>query len=84
MKVKLFVMLMALLLMAIVTSAQSYSIRVTFNTNLRSAGSLQANIIETALSGTTTERGQRIESLASNQSKRERSLDGELGQPYPR
>ena len=46
-------MLMALLLWAIVTSAQSYSIRVTFNTNLRSAGSLQANIIETALSGTT-------------------------------
>ena len=39
-------MLMALLLMAIVTSAQSYAIRVTVNTNLRATASLQANIVE--------------------------------------
>ena len=84
MRAKLFLTMLAALSLCGVASAQNYSIRVTFNTNLRAAASLQANIIETALSGTTTERGQRIESLASNQSKRERSLDGELGQPYPR
>ena len=46
-------MLMALLLMAIVTSAQCYAIRVTFNTNLRASASLQASIVETAPAGTT-------------------------------
>ena len=53
MKTKLLAALIALLLMSIVTSAQDYAIRVTFNTNLRAAASLQANIIETAASGTT-------------------------------
>jgi hypothetical protein len=36
-----------------VASAQSYSIRITFNTNLRTSYSLQADIIETAPAGTT-------------------------------
>ena len=53
MKTKLFVILNAMFILCGVASAQSYSIRVTFNTNLRSAGSLQASIIETAASGTT-------------------------------
>ena len=52
MKAKLIVILIALLLMSSATSAQSYSIRVTFNTNLRASASLQANIIETAPAGT--------------------------------
>ena len=52
MKTKLIVILTSLL-MAIVISAQSYSIRVTYNTNLRSAGSLQSSIVETAPAGTT-------------------------------
>ena len=53
MKTKLLAALITLLLMSSVTSAQSYTIRVTFNTNLRATASLQANIIETAASGTT-------------------------------
>ena len=35
------------------TSAQNYSIRVTSNTNLRAAASLQASIVETVPAGTT-------------------------------
>ena len=53
MKTKLLAALITLLLMSSVTSAQSYTIRVTFNTNLRATASLQASIIETAASGTT-------------------------------
>ena len=53
MKVKLIIIFTALILLCSVTSAQNYSIRVTFNTNLRASASLQANIIETAPSGTT-------------------------------
>ena len=50
---KLIATLIALLLMTIVTSAQSYAIRVTYNTNLRASASLQASIIATAPAGTT-------------------------------
>ncbi len=35
------------------TSAQDYEIRLTFNTNLRESNSLEANVLETALAGTT-------------------------------
>ena len=52
MKAKTFTAMMAALLFCAVTSAESYSIRVTFNTNLRVAGSLQARIVETAPAGT--------------------------------
>ena len=43
----------ALLLLCSVTSAQDYSIRVTYNTNLRATASLQGNIVETAPAGAT-------------------------------
>ena len=53
MKTKLLAAIGCLPLFCGLASAQSYAIRVTFNTNLRAAASLQANIIETADSGTT-------------------------------
>ena len=53
MKAKLFAVLMAMFVWCSLASAQSYAIRVTFNTNLRAAASLQASIVETAPAGTT-------------------------------
>ena len=53
MKARLLAVMIAALALSGVASAQSYSIRVTFNTNLRAAASLQARIIETAPAGTT-------------------------------
>ena len=52
MKAKTFTAMMALSVLCAVASAQNYSIRVTYNTNLRVAGSLQARIVETAPAGT--------------------------------
>ncbi len=52
MKTKIFAAMMALFLLYSVASAQVYSIRVTNNTNLRTAASLQARIVETAPAGT--------------------------------
>ena len=43
----------ALLLLCGLVSAQGYTIRVTYNTNLRSTYSLQGDIVETAQAGTT-------------------------------
>ena len=53
MKANLFVAMMALSVLCAVASAQNYSIRVTYNTNLRASYSLQARIVETAPAGTT-------------------------------
>ena len=53
MRAKLLLTMLAVLCLHGVSLAQGYSIRLTFNTNLRAAASLQANIIETAASGTT-------------------------------
>ena len=50
MKVSAFV-LIAVFVSSAVTSAQGYAIRVAFNTNLRTAASLQAHIVETAPAG---------------------------------
>ena len=51
MRAKLLLTMLAALSLCGVASAQSYAIRVTFNTNLRAAASLQANIIEIAPAG---------------------------------
>ncbi len=53
MNTKLFVATLVIFLLYSVASAQSYPIRITFNTNLRAAASLQARIVELALAGTT-------------------------------
>ena len=53
MKARVCAILTVALLVCGVASAQSYSIRVTYNTNLRASFSLQSAIIETALAGTT-------------------------------
>ena len=53
MKTKIFAVTVALFLLYSLASAQSYSIRVTNNTNLRAAASLQARIVETAPAGAT-------------------------------
>lgn len=52
MKAKLFAVMTAVLVLCSVVSAQGYSIRVTYNTNLRAAASLSGRIVETASSGT--------------------------------
>ena len=52
MKVMRFAALMALAFICGLASAQNYSIRVAFDTNLRAAASLQARIVETAPAGT--------------------------------
>ncbi|MCY3780035.1 MAG: SH3 domain-containing protein [Chloroflexi bacterium] len=52
MKTKASIILLALCLLSIITSAQGDSIRVAFNTNLRASNSLSASIIETAPAGT--------------------------------
>ena len=52
-KIKFLAALLAVSLLCVVTSAQSYTIRVASNTNLRASASLQANIIETAPAGST-------------------------------
>ncbi|MCY4072881.1 MAG: SH3 domain-containing protein [Chloroflexi bacterium] len=52
MKQKLFAIVTAFSFLCGMASAQSYSIRVSFNTNLRASPSLQAHIIETAPAGT--------------------------------
>ena len=53
MTLRAFASMMAVFVLCAVASAQSYSIRVTYNTNLRSAGSLQSSIVETVPAGTT-------------------------------
>ena len=53
MKVKFIASVLVMIFLCNVASAQSYSIRITFNTNLRTAASLQARIVETAPAGTT-------------------------------
>ena len=52
MKTRFLALLVAVFVMIGLASAQSYSIRITYNTNLRVAGSLQSNIVETAPAGT--------------------------------
>ena len=52
MKANLFAVMTAVLVLCSVASAQGYSIRVTYNTNLRAAASLSARVVETAASGT--------------------------------
>lgn len=53
MKKKLILLMIAVCVLPAVASAQSYSIQVTYNTNLRASSSLEARIIETARAGTT-------------------------------
>ena len=53
MKTKLLAAIGCLPLFCGLASAQSYAIRVTFNTNLRAGASLQASIVETAPASTT-------------------------------
>lgn len=53
MKVKLFAFLTSALLFCTVATAQNYSVRVTYNTNLRASSSLDARVVDTALAGTT-------------------------------
>ena len=52
MKTRLFAVMTAVLVLCSVASAQGYSIRVTYDTNLRAAASLSGTIVETASSGT--------------------------------
>ena len=52
MKMKLFVIIIAFLC-ATIASAQNYSIRVAYNTNLRAGSSLQAGVVASAPAGTT-------------------------------
>ena len=52
MKTRLFAVMTAVLVLCSVASAQGYSIRVTYDTNLRAAASLSGRIVETASSGT--------------------------------
>ena len=52
MKSALFALLIAVFVLCSVASAQDFSIRVTYNTNLRDASSLQGSIVETVPSGT--------------------------------
>ena len=53
MKVKLFLIVFSLTLLSGLASAQGYVIRISANTNLRAAASLQASIVETATAGAT-------------------------------
>ena len=53
MKVKLFLIVFSLTLLSGLASAQGYVIRISANTNLRAAASLQASIVETAPAGAT-------------------------------
>ena len=48
-----FTLLIALAFLCATATAQSYSVRVTYNTNLRASHSLQARIVDTATAGTT-------------------------------
>ena len=52
MKANLFLVLATLCLLCSQASAQNYAIRVTYNTNLRAAASLQDPVVETVLAGT--------------------------------
>ncbi len=51
MKLKSFALVFLALLISAAASAQEYSIRVTYNTNLRATYSLKGRIVETALAG---------------------------------
>jgi len=53
MKAKSLVTVIAVILLCGGASAQGYSIRITYNSNLRAAASLSARIVETVPSGTT-------------------------------
>ena len=53
MNARIFAVMLALILLCGAASAQNYSIRVTYNTNLRISNSLQSNIFETVGSGST-------------------------------
>ncbi len=53
MNVKRFMLLCFSLILCTVVSAQTYSVRVTHNTNLRASFSLDARIVDTALAGAT-------------------------------
>ena len=53
MKFKLIAILVIAFLLCTVASAQSYSVRVTHNTNLRASYSLDARIVDSAAAGTT-------------------------------
>ena len=53
MNIRLFAVMVLLFFLYSTASAQTYYIRVTYNTNLRSTYSLQGRIVETAPSGTT-------------------------------
>lgn len=53
MKLKLFTILSCALLWCAAVSAQSYSVRVTYNTNLRASYSLDARVVGSAAAGST-------------------------------
>ena len=53
MKIKSLLTVALLCLVCAIVSAQDYSIRVAFNTNLRASNSLSASIVETIPAGTT-------------------------------
>ena len=52
MKTTSLAVLLSVFVLCSVVSAQEYSIRVTYNTNLRDASSLQGSIVETVPAGT--------------------------------
>ncbi len=84
MRAKLLLAMLAVLSLHSVALAQGYSIQLTYNTNLRAGASLQGQHSRNGTFWHYAERSQRIESLASNQPKRKRSVDGKLGQSRAR
>jgi len=55
MKIRLLLAMIALAALALAAAAQSYQIRLTYNTNLRGSYSLEAARVETVAAGTTLE-----------------------------
>ncbi|MCY4538414.1 MAG: SH3 domain-containing protein [Chloroflexi bacterium] len=52
MKIRVITVLLVMIALCNVASAQSYAIRVTYNTNLRAANSLTSGVVESAPAGT--------------------------------
>ena len=53
MRIRLFAAMISVFFLCAVATAQDYTIRVTFNTNLRDTYSLEGNVVETAPAGAT-------------------------------
>ena len=83
-KTKIFAAFMSVFLLHSTGLAQGYSIRITYNTNLRESYSLESAIVETAPAGTTLAVVGSNKPLAADQPKWQRGLDGGLGWLYPR